>query len=325
MNKIRTAISLAHNNRSEFKASIVKNLGFLLSDKKYLELIFKFKVGYPLNLDNPRTYNEKLQWLKLYCHRPEFTTMVDKYDVKDYVSGKIGSEYVIPTLGVWDSPDQIEWCALPERFVLKTTQGGGSCGVIICKNREKLNRTKVANDLRTAQKYNIFKEFREWPYKNVKSRIIAEELLEEPEFEAPRDYKVMCFDGKVKLIEYHEGRFTENHTQDFYDRNWNKTSITQGAYGELSSQIAERPECLDKMIELSEILSKDLPHVRVDWYFVKGNLYFGELTFFDGSGLCPWDRYEDDLLMGSWITLPKEKIDDKVEKEQVYQGIDMFY
>lgn len=324
MSKITTAIRLLRENKNEFFASLVKNTGFLLSDSRYLILLFKYKVGYPLHLDNPQTYNEKLQWIKLYYHRPEMSTMVDKYSVKDYVANKIGGEYIIPTLGVWNDAKNIEWDKLPNQFVLKTTNGGGSSGVVICKDKSKIDIPKIVKSLNSSLKFDIYKEFREWPYKDVKARVIAEEYLEEKDKTSLTDYKVMCFDGKVKLIEYHEGRYTSHHTQDFYDRDWNLTKITQGRYGEFNKNPSPKPALLDEMIRLSEILAEGLPHVRVDWYIVDNHLYFGELTFFDGSGLCPWDRYEDDLLMGSWITLPKKTVESE-DRDLGIRCAEMFY
>lgn len=303
---------------------VFRKLGFWLPDELYLKVLYYLNIGRVLNLSDPRSYNEKMQWLKLYNRRLEYTNLVDKYAVKRIVSDKIGSDYIIPTLGCWDTPDKINIEILPSQFVLKTTHGGGALGVLICKDKSSFNIEKAKKKLKKALKQDIYKTYREWPYKNVKKRIIAESYIVEPGEVSPRDYKVMCFDGKVKLIEYHEGRFSEHHTQDFYDSEWNLTKITQGSYGESNTTPSPRPHLLDEMIRLSEILAKDIPHVRVDWYIVNNHLYFGELTFFDGSGLGPWDRYEDDLLMGSWITLPEKKIVEN-HKDLGCQGIDMFY
>ena len=279
----------------------------LIPDKLYLSILYKIKFGHFINYKNPKTYNEKLQWLKLYNRKPEYKKMVDKYAVKEYVSNLIGKEYIIPTYYVWDDIKEIDWESLPDKFVIKTTNGGGSSGVIICKDKAKLNISETEKRLKHALKLNIYKSYREWPYKGMRKRVIAEQLLEEENQETPHDYKVMCFDGKVKLIEFHEGRFSEHHTQDFYDREWNLTEITQGSYGEYNTIASPRPELLDEMIRLSEMLADGIPHIRVDWYIVNNHLYFGELTFFDGSGLCPFDRYEDDLLLGSWIPIPEIK------------------
>ena len=301
---VKKLFRLLRTNRNALYLAFVRRTGFLYNDETYLKLLFKYKVGYPLNLDNPKTYNEKLQWLKLYNHRPEYKIMVDKYEVKKYVLNKIGEEYVIPTYGVWNSTDDIIWEELPNQFVIKTTNGGGSSGVVICKNRTSFSIDDAVKELNNSLSQDIYSLFREWPYRGMRKRIIAEKLLTEDSQESPRDYKVMCFDGIVKLVEFHEGRFSKHHTQDFYDKEWNLTGITQGSYSGFNTTPSPKPALLDEMIRLSEILAEGIPHVRVDWYIVNNHLYFGELTFFDGSGFCPFDRYEDDLLLGSWITLP---------------------
>lgn len=324
MSKIVTALKLFRKNRNRFKATLIQEIGFLFPDKLYLKMLFKYCVGYKLDLNNPQTYNEKLQWLKLYNQRPEYKTMVDKYDVKQYVAKIIGEEHVVKTYGVWDDFDQINFDSLPSCFVIKTTHGGGGGGVYICKDKSALNKNDVKKMITKSFKQDIYKSLREWPYKDMKKRIIAEQLLVEEGKSSPCDYKVMCFDGKVKLIEFHEGRYSEHHTQDFYDVDWNLTRITQGSYGEFNSKPSPKPSLLGEMIRLSEILAKDMPHVRVDWYIVNNQLFFGELTFFDGSGLGPWDRYEDDLLMGSWITLP-QKTQDDTQKDLGVRGAEMFY
>lgn len=277
---------------------------FIKDDETYLKILYQIRTHKKLNLDNPKRYNEKMQWLKLYNRKPEYTTIVDKYLVKDYVANIIGPRYIIPTIGVWNKPEEIEWEKLPSQFVLKTTDGGGAVGVIICKDKPTFDKTKAIKQLRKALKQNVYRELREWPYKNVKKRIIAEKYLKEEGEESLHDYKVMCFDGKAKLIEYHEGRFSKTHTQVFYDREWRKTKITQGSYGEPSGIVAPRPKLLDEMILLSESLAKGIPHIRVDWYIVDNHLYFGEMTFFDSSGFDEFipDEYND--ILGDWITLP---------------------
>lgn len=288
--------------------SLVAHFGKWLPDSLYLKLRFRFHMNKRLNLNNPQTFSEKLQWLKLYNHRPEYKKMVDKYEVKKFVSEMIGEDYVVPTYGMWNDYRQIDWNSLPDQFVLKTTHGGGGSGVIICKNKSSFEVDSAINTIKKSLKQDIYKSLREWPYKDMKKRIMAEQLLVEPGQAYPHDYKVMCFGGKVKLIEYHEGRFTDSHTQDFYDRDWNLTKITQGSYGLFNTMPSPKPVLLDQMIRLSEVLSNGIPHVRVDWYIVNNHLYFGEMTFFDGSGFCPFDRIEDELLLGSWIELPSKKL-----------------
>lgn len=272
------------------------------NDALYLKMEYYFQTGRRLNLNNPKSYNEKLQWLKIHDRKPEYTQMVDKAGVKDYIAKTIGEQYVIPTLGIWKHFDDIDFTTLPEKFVLKCTHDSG--GLVICKDKKTLDKVSAKKKIEKCLKKNYFYGTREWPYKDVKPRIIAEPLLEQANGEEICDYKVMCFNGKAKLIELHMNRHSDHHTQDFYGVNWQKTEISQGkGYGGCSDIEVSKPSCLNEMLRLSETLTKDMAHCRVDWYVVNGHLYFGELTFFDGSGFDLFDRYEDDLLLGSWINL----------------------
>lgn len=282
--------------------SIVRECNMLFTDKMYLQIQFYLKTKKILHLNNPTGFNEKTQWLKLYDRNPNYTKMVDKYAVKKYVADLIGEEYIIPTLGVWDSPDDIDYNNLPNRFVLKTTHGGGCVGVVVCKDKDSLDKSSVVKRLNMSLRQDIYRQLGEWPYKNVKKKIIAEKYLENENGEL-NDYKVLCFSGKAKLVEFHSDRFGDHHTQDFYDRDWNKTNITQGGIDTMSDKVTPRPSCLDKMIELSEILTKDMPLCRVDWYIVANQLYFGEITFYDASGFELFDNEKDELMLGSWIDL----------------------
>ena len=272
------------------------------NDALYLKMEYYFQTGRRLNLNNPKSYNEKLQWLKIHDRKPEYTQMVDKAGVKDYITKTIGEQYVIPTLGIWKHFDEINFTTLPEKFVLKCTHDSG--GLVICKDKKTLDKVSAKKKIEKCLKKNYFYGTREWPYKDVKPRIIAEPLLEQANGEEICDYKVMCFNGKAKLIELHMNRHSDHHTQDFYDVNWQKTEISQGkGYGGCSDIEVPKPSCLDKMLRLSETLTKDMAHCRVDWYVVNGHLYFGELTFFDGSGYVLFDDDKYDLLLGSWIYL----------------------
>ena len=304
MSKIKTALNQLKNNRGEFMASIIQNFFTWLPDSIYLKLLFRFKMGKPLNLKNPKTFNEKLQWLKLYNRKPEYTTMVDKYAVKQYVANIIGGEYIIPTLGVWDSPDDIDWVSLPDQFVLKTTHGGGGGGVVICRDKQTFDKATAKRKLESSMKSDIYKSLREWPYKNVKKRIIAEKYIED-ESGYLRDYKVMCFNGQPKLIQMHMGRFNGVHTQDFYNCDWDKlVDINQN--GCINSDILlPKPQCLEQMLELSSKLSKRLPQIRVDWYIIGAKLYFGEMTFFDAGGFDDFVPESLNEVIGSWIVLPE--------------------
>lgn len=272
------------------------------NDALYLKMEYYFQTGRRLNLNNPKSYNEKLQWLKIHDRKPEYTQMVDKAGVKDYIAKTIGEQYVIPTLGVWKHFDEIDFTTLPEKFVLKCTHDSG--GLVICKDKKTLDKVSAKEKIEKCLKKNYFYGTREWPYKDVEPRIIAEPLLEQANGEEICDYKVMCFNGKAKLIELHMNRHSDHHTQDFYDVNWQKTEISQGkGYGGCSDIEVSKPSCLDEMLQLSETLTKDMAHCRVDWYVVNGHLYFGELTFFDGSGYVLFDDDKYDLLLGSWIHL----------------------
>ena len=277
-----------------------------MPDDEFLKRLFRIKLGYELNLDDPKTFNEKLQWLKLYDRKQIYTTMVDKYAVKEYVAGIIGEQYIIPTLCVCDSFDEINFASLPNQFVLKCTHDSG--GLVICRDKAKLDMKAARKKISSCLKKNYYYKFREWPYKGVKPRVIVEKYMEDESREL-RDYKVLCFNGIPKLIEVHQGRYTDHQTQDFYDTGWHKTTISQANLQryQATCDVAEKPEKLDEMLALSSSLAKGIPQLRVDWYQVMGKLYFGEMTFFDGAGLDPFDNYEDDLLLGNWIMLPMKE------------------
>ena len=231
-----------------------------------------------------------------------YTKLVDKFEVRKYIAEKIGEEYLIPLVGgPWNSPDEIDFDALPDRFVLKCTHDSG--GVIICKDKSKLDIPAAKAKLNKRLKRNYYWVNREWPYKDVPHRIIAEKYMEDESGEL-RDYKVLCFNGEPKLIELHMGRFTK-HTQDFYDTQWKRQNIIQGS--PMADEPTPRPVFLDDMLKMSSELSKDFPHIRVDWYGIEGKLYLGELTMYDASGLCAFDLEEWDSELGSWIELPKQQ------------------
>lgn len=272
-----------------------------LPDEIYLQLKFYDAFGRFMDFSNPKTFNEKLQWLKVYNHKPEYTQMVDKYAVKQYVSKKIGNKYIIPTLGVWETFDDIDFDKLPNQFVLKCTHDSG--GLVICKDKAKLDIKSAKKKIDTCLKNNYFYMGREWPYKNVKPRIIAEQYLSnDDQHDELSDYKVLCFNGVPKLVEIHKGRFSVHHTQDFYDTEWKKTKFEQPD-DPLSDEIMDKPVFAEEMFKLTSILAAGIPHVRVDWYYTRGKLLFGEITFFDGSGFFPFIDNQDEIL-GNWIKLP---------------------
>ncbi len=276
-----------------------------LNDEKYTKLKYRAYMKKKLNLENPVTYNEKIQWLKLYDHNPLYTTLVDKYEVKNYVANLIGEEYIIPTLGVWDSFDDIDFNSLPEQFVLKCTHDSG--GLTICTDKEKLDRELSKQKMEKYLKRNYYLQSREWPYKNVKPRIIAEKYMEDETSNELRDYKFFCFDGKAKMMfiaTERQNKDTETRF-DFFDTDFNHIDMKNGHPN--ADKPITKPVNFEKMIELAEILSKGIPHVRVDFYEVNGKVYFGEMTFHHWSGFVPFEPEEWDATIGSWIKLPKEK------------------
>lgn len=261
-------------------------------------------MGRRLNLQNPQTFSEKLQWLKLYDRRPEYTTMVDKYAVKKYVSDKIGEQYIIPTLGVWESFDEIDFSKLPNQFVLKCTHDSG--GLVICKNKNTFDIQDAKAKIEKSLKNNYYYSSREWPYKKVKPRIIAEEYMEDTQTSELRDYKFFCFNGKVKMLFIASDRQSKNEETkfDFFDIDFKHIDVRNGHPN--ASVPPEKPSQFELMKTLAEKLSVDIPQVRVDFYEVDGRVYFGEITFFHWGGFVPFEPSKWDKTFGDWIELPKK-------------------
>ena len=270
--------------------------------EKYIKALFYKRMGYPLNLEDPQTYSEKLQWLKLYWHLPLLTMLVDKYAVKDFVRERIGDEYIIPTIAVWDKVSEINWDDLPNQFVLKCTHDSG--GLVICKNKSHLDRRHSIRLLKRSMSKNYYYYGFEWPYKNVKPRIIAEKYMEDTITKELRDYKFFCFDGNVKALFIATDRNKEGVEVkfDFFDENFNHLPFKQGH--ENAATIPEKPICFEEMKILASRLSKGLPHVRVDLYEVDGRVFFGEMTFFHHGGWTKFDPEKWDNIFGSWLVLP---------------------
>lgn len=290
------------------KNNILVKISRLLPDKPYLSLKFLKEFGTFPNWKNPQTFSEKLQWLKLYDRKPEYTMMVDKYAVKDYVASRIGSKYVIPTLGVWDKLEDIEWNKLPNQFVLKTTHGGGNEGVVICRDKTTFDRQKAIRVLQESLLCDLFEIWREWPYKNVPKRIIAEKFIEpNPETKDLSDYKFFCFDGEVKGLFVATERQNPNEEVkfDFFDADYNHLPFRQGH--DHAKVMPPKPKNFELMKQLSERLSKGLTHVRVDLYDVGDKVFFGEMTFFHFSGMVKFEPEEWDYKIGEWLNLPYSK------------------
>lgn len=279
-----------------------------LSDKAYLSILYRANFKKKLDWKDPKTFNEKLQWLKLYDRDPRYSEMVDKYAAKGFTAERIGGEYVVPTLaGPWDSFDQIDFDALPDQFVLKTTHDCG--GVVICKDKNSFDYQKAKEFLHGHLNRDYYLTCREWPYKKVKPRIFAEKYLAELD-EDLKDYKFFCFNGVPRLMFIASERQSETSETkfDFYDMEFNHLPIINGHPN--SSQEIQRPRNFERMKELAAVLSKDIPHLRVDFYECNGQLYLGELTFSHWGGFVPFEPQQWDEILGSWLILP-ERGEDK--------------
>ena len=275
----------------------------LIPDKLYLRYKYKKYIGKKLNLKNPQTFNEKLQWLKLYDRRDIYTTMVDKYTVKNYVANIIGKEYIIPTLGIYNNFDEIDFDKLPNQFVIKCTHDSG--GLVICKDKKNFNIQNARKIINRSLKKNYFYNGREWPYKNVKPRVLIEKYMEDTYTKELRDYKFFCFNGIAKLMFVATDRSINKTKFDFYDLKFNKLPIKQH-YPNNDKKI-EKPVNFDKMIILAEKLSKNIPHVRVDFYEINDKIFFGELTFYHFSGFVLFEPDEWDKKIGDMLDLSKAK------------------
>lgn len=283
------------------KKKILFSIGNFIPDKTFLKLKFRYKIGKNLNLKNPKTYNEKIQWLKLYDRNPYYTKCVDKVEVKKIVEDKIGKEYVIPTIGIYDNFDQINFDVLPKSFVIKCTHDSG--GIVLCEDKTKLNLISCEKKINSSLKNNYYKNHREWPYKNIRPRIIVEKYIKDKKTKTLPDFKFFCFDGKVKFLFVAVDR-PKNTKFNFYDTNFKRIPVKQH-YPNFDVDVS-KPKNFDKMIEICQKLSKGIPHVRIDLYNVNGKIYFGEMTFYHFSGFEKFEPEVYDIEFGSYIKLPLE-------------------
>ena len=296
------------NLKSFFYHMAAKGYLNWLPDKEYLKLMYRLKVGRKLHLDNPKTFNEKLQWLKLYNRKEFYSSLVDKYEVRQYVKKKVGEQYLVPIFGVWDKFDDIDFNMLPKKFVIKCTHDSG--GVIICKDKDKLNMTEARNKIQRCLDRNFYYWGREWPYKNVKPRIIVEQYLEDESGDEIKDYKFMVFNGKVKCSFVCSERYSEEGLAvDFYDLNWNKMPFMRKYRN--SDKVIEKPKNYEKMIELAEKLSVDMIFDRIDFYEINGNIYFGEITLYPGGGFEKFIPGKYDTILGEMLEIDKNMMEVK--------------
>lgn len=306
---LKNALYAAFHDHNHLVYSMLHRFSWLFpDDKRYLKMYYKYSMGKSLDLEHPSTFNAKQQWLKLYYRKDIFTTMADKVAVKEYVSRIIGPEYVIPTLRIWKKPGDINFNELPDHFVLKTNNDGGCNGIVVCKDKSNLNKRKAIRELRHSFYFrNPYLKAREWPYKNIKKCVFAEEYLEDSSSKELKDYKFYCFSGQVKIMLIVAGRGSdEGATFTYYDEDFNRLDFHQGHPASRFPQ--SKPVCFEQMKTLAGILSRGIPFVRVDFYEVDGHPYFGEFTFYDSGGTGAFHPEFWDEVLGSWIELPEKQI-----------------
>lgn len=286
-----------------FKKSIYKFLS-AISKEMFLKLQFRRLVGYRLNLKNPKTYNEKLQWLKLYYHDKKMSQCADKAGVREYVKDKGLGDFLNEVYGVWENVDDINFDQLPNQFVMKSTHASGQ--TIICKDKSTLNIEASKKQMKMWLKTNLYYFGLEWVYKDLQPRIICEALILSKDIYPPKDYKFYCFNGQPKYIMVVSERNGHNAKMDYFDLNWKPIDMRQG--GDRSGIEIPKPKNLIKMIDIAEVLSKDFPHVRVDFYNENERILIGELTFFDCSGFAKFEPKKYDSTIGDFLHLPRKKL-----------------
>ena len=272
-----------------------------LSDEEYIKRCFRARMGYDLDLESPKTFNEKLQWLKLNDRKHHYSLMVDKYEVKKYAADLIGEQYVIPSYGVWNCFDDIDFASLPNEFVLKCTHDSG--GLVICRDKSTLDIQKTKYKIEKSLKNNFYLHMREWPYKDVKPRILAEQYICNRDEKNLKVYKVFNFSGVPKLIQVITNDKQPNESIDYFDTEWKRMKLRQNFPN--SDELPKKPETLPLILELSAKCSQNFPFLRTDWYEVNGEVKFSEFTFYSDAGFEPFHPNEWDKKMGDWIILPK--------------------
>lgn len=290
----------------KYRFMVFSNLGFYakMDDKKFLEKKFEAVMGRKLYIDNPKTYNEKLQWLKLYDRNSFYTCLVDKYKVREYISETIGEDYLIPLLGVWNRPEDINFDLLPKQFVLKCNHNSG-LGMCVCINKENINVRKVKKNLKKGMKQNYYLINREWPYKNVDRKIIAEKFIGTAE-RTPDDYKFLVINGEIDSIMICKDRDLGKPKYYYFDLDWNR--LYYQIEEPTSKENIQKPENFEKMVEIVKKLSRDLKTIRIDLYNTNGKIYFGEITFFNSSGFDLDITYDTDFALGNKLDLLKKEV-----------------
>lgn len=285
-----------------------KYIGTLFSDELFLKLKYRLIMKKKLILKNPQTFNEKLQWLKLHDRKPKYTMMVDKYEVRKYIAQKLGEEYLIPLLGVWDNVDDIDFDALPNQFVLKCNHNSG-LGMCICKDKSKLDIEKVKKELKKGLKQDYYMTGREWSYKNVPRKIICEKYMEDSKQLDLIDYKFYCFNGTAKFLYMSQGLGNIDHSKarvSYVTMDYKPMAIYRNDY-KAFGVLPPKPEKFNEMVKLAEEISRNIPFLRVDLYYINKKIYFSEATFYPGAGFTKYTPEEWDDALGSWINLQNEE------------------
>ena len=296
---------LLSNSWVIFSLLAKKELLNWLPDEIFLKLIYRGRLGKKLNLRKPKSFNEKMQWLKINDRNPLYCELVDKYEVRKYVASVIGINYLIPLLGIYDSFDEIDFNKLPDQFVLKCTHDSG--GLVICDSKNAFDYHMARKKITLCMKRNFYYQAREWPYKNVKPRIICEKFLQDGVYSQLIDYKLLCFNGEVKCIFLISNRFSKDgYNVDVYDMHWNLIPLARRHHPN-SREMISKPKSFDLMLVLAKKLTKDFTFMRVDFYDVNGQLYFGELTLYPGAGFEEFVPEIYDDILGGWIKLPSSK------------------
>lgn len=273
---------------------------FIKNDELYLKIVYWLSMGKRLNLKNPTTFNEKLQWLKLYNRKPEYTVMVDKVKAKEYVAKIIGEEHIIPTLGVWDDPAEIDFDKLPNQFVLKCSHDSG--GLVICRDKAKLDKDKAQKRIEFCLKRNYYIATREYPYKDVPHKILAEKYMtNNGGTEELTDYKFFCFNGHVDCVMVCIDRHIGDTKFYFFNREWKLLRLNPRGIAAPEGFTIPKPANMDEMFDMASKLSQGIPFVRVDLYDINNRIYFGEMTFFPDSGCDPNLLPETDKYFGNLL------------------------
>lgn len=290
--------------RKKYILPFLCKLGYYdkMPDEKYLKKYYRWETCRPLNLEQPQLFSEKLQWIKLYDRKPEYTTMVDKITAKAYVGNIIGQEHIIPLLGQWDTPEEIDFDALPDQFVIKCNHNSGA-GLCICKDKSTLDFAAVRKALHYALEGDYYLEKREWPYKDVHKKVFAEKFMVDESGTELKDYKLYCFNGEPKIVQVDYNRFTPEHKRNYYTPDWEFIHMKYDCPNDPNAGLP-KPRQLEGMLSIARTLARDIPFIRVDLYCTYDQIYFGELTFFPTAGFACFEPLEYERLLGSWITLP---------------------